>query len=67
MVGLTSTWRLPIYTTNFNAWMLKNKFKVGLTRFDFVVVHSILWKNIYYGSLSLFWKINMSITSVKWE
>jgi hypothetical protein len=27
-VGLSSTWRLPIYTTHFNAWMLKNKFRV---------------------------------------
>jgi hypothetical protein len=65
MVGLTSTWRLPIYTTEFNAWMLKNKFKVSLTHFDSVVVHSFLWKNIYYGSLSLFWKKNMSVISVK--
>jgi len=33
-VGLSSTWRLPIYTTHFNAWMLKNKFRVMYNAFS---------------------------------
>jgi hypothetical protein len=33
-VGLSSTWRLPIYTTHFNAWMLKNKFRVRYIAFS---------------------------------
>jgi hypothetical protein len=49
-VGLSSTWRLPIYTTHFNAWMLKNKFKVRYNAFSDTL---IFLKNCSGGEVSV--------------
>lgn len=62
IVGLTSTWRLPVYTTHFNAWMLKNKFKVSLTHFDLVVVHLVFGKTSIIGP-SVCSEKNVPVTS----
>ncbi|XP_069689372.1 5' exonuclease Apollo-like isoform X5 [Periplaneta americana] len=37
-VGLTSTWRFPIYTSLFNAWMLKTKFKINPHRLKPLII-----------------------------
>jgi hypothetical protein len=47
-VGLSSTWRLPIYTTHLNAWMLKKKFRVRYNAFSDVFT--------FLKELCLFWR-----------